>query len=221
MDAPASITGSWLMTTSPTPSCCGRKQQPTSQDLEDDAVMGLVVAAGMSSGAAARPVVRLSKMARKSVGEEPTAQNDERCCGRAGRVPFTYAGARQPQDLSGARRQEWASFLKAVKKVAAAEDATVQRTLRTLRELTQYQVVRGRSGGLGDVDAIDLYSFLTEGTRAPARALAGLRRKAVWHCLGPQRPGPCADCWEGGTFPSGSGGAQHGRGVGASQCPAL
>ena len=57
------------------------------------------------------------------------------------------AGARQPQDLGGARRQERASFLKALaaKKVAAAED------------------------------------------------------------VGPQRPGPCADCWEGGTFPSGGG----------------
>ena len=40
---------------------------------------------------------------------------------------FMDAGTRQPQDLTGARRQEWASFLKALaaKKVAAAEDATV------------------------------------------------------------------------------------------------
>ena len=42
-----------------------------SHDLEDDAVMGLVdraVAAGMGTGAAARPVVCLSKMAREVRG---------------------------------------------------------------------------------------------------------------------------------------------------------
>eukprot|EP00439_Symbiodinium_sp_Y106_P061512 s1149_g9.t1 len=63
------------------------------------------------------------------------------------------AGTRQPQDLTGARRQEWASFLKA---------------------LAAKKVVRGRSAGLGNNNTIDLYSFLTEGTRVPARVLAGL-----------------------------------------------
>ena len=95
-----SITGSWWTTTSPTPSLRGRKQQPTLatrwrmlgrdlHDLEDDVVMGLVdraVAAGMGTEAAARPVVRLSKMARKS-SEVAAARkkgahgpDDKRCC---------------------------------------------------------------------------------------------------------------------------------------------
>ena len=60
-----------------------------SHDLEDDVVMGLVdraVAAGMGTEAAARPVVRLSKMARKS-SEVAAARkkgahgpDDKRCC---------------------------------------------------------------------------------------------------------------------------------------------
>eukprot|EP00439_Symbiodinium_sp_Y106_P060418 s2668_g8.t3 len=51
-----------------------------SQDLADDAVMGLVdqaVAAGLGAGAAARPVVRLSKMARKSVSEVAAARKKD------------------------------------------------------------------------------------------------------------------------------------------------
>ena len=55
-----------------------------SQDIEDDAVLSLVdraVEAGAHAGAAARPAVRLSKLARRTVGEvaarrrsQPTAQ---------------------------------------------------------------------------------------------------------------------------------------------------
>ena len=64
-----------------------------SQDLEDDAVMGLVdraVAACMSA----------AQMTSAAAGELADFLMD--------------AGARQPQDLSGARRQKWPFFLKAL-----------------------------------------------------------------------------------------------------------
>ena len=70
-----------------------------SHEMEDDAVMGLVdgaVAAGMSSGAAARPVVRLSKMA--------SLWGRWRLRGRRSPRPeelFMDAGARQPRTLGG------------------------------------------------------------------------------------------------------------------------
>ena len=81
-----------------------------SQDLADDAVMGLVdqaVAAGLGAGAAARPVVRLSKMARKSVSEVAAARKKDSTpqmtSAAAGELAefLMDAGARQPQGLSG------------------------------------------------------------------------------------------------------------------------
>ena len=97
------------------------------------------------------------------------------------------AGARQPADLRGERRQAWCSFLKvlAANNVASAKHAAVARTLPTLTELSQWQVIRGRSGGLGDIHSIDLFAFLRDGTQAPARALAGLRW--FWPQLGFER----------------------------------
>ena len=131
-----------------------------SHDLKNDTVLGLVgraVAAGPE--AAARPVLRLETAAARR--KAPTAQTQTAAASELAEF-LVDAGARQPQDLGGARRQEWVSFLKvlAAKKVAAAK--TQRSNGRTLRELSQYQVVRGGSGGLSDVDAIDLFSFLRE-----------------------------------------------------------
>ena len=85
------------------------------------AVLGLIdraVAAGMRPEAAARPVLRLSKLARKPMGDAGRHPRT-RCRLRLAEV-FVDAGARQPHDLGGARRQE-EGFL-AAKKVAAVED---------------------------------------------------------------------------------------------------
>jgi len=156
-----------------------------SQDLEDDALMSLVdraVAAGAAAPPATQPVVRLSKMMRKRPVAERAPQRRQRpdVSGPVAAELADYlvaAGARRPADLRGDRRQEWVSFLRvlAANKVAAAEEATINKTLKTLRELSQCQQLRGRSDGLGDIDSIDLFAFLQEGTQAPARALAGLR----------------------------------------------
>ena len=157
------------------------------QDLEDDAILGLVdkaVAAGQVDRVSGPTPVRISHLVlRKPVAERAGRSRKRDLPALAGAASdelcefLVDSGARQPDNLQGERRKEWASFLKvlAAKKVAAAEPATVTRALRTLRELSQWQLLRGRSGGLGDVDSIDLFAFLRDGTQAPARALSGLR----------------------------------------------
>ena len=157
-----------------------------SQDLEDAAILGLVdraVAAGQAERASVPAPVRISHLVRKPVAERAGRSRRRDLPALSGAADgelcefLVDSGARQPDNLQGERRKEWVSFLKvlAAKKVAAAEPATVTRALRTLRELSQWQVLRGRSGGLGDVDSIDLFAFLRDGTQAPARALSGLR----------------------------------------------
>ena len=157
-----------------------------SQDLEDDAILGLVdraVAAGQAERASVPAPARISHLVRKPVAERAGRSRRRDLPALSGAADgelcefLVDSGARQPDNLQGERRKEWVSFLKvlAAKKVAAAEPATVTRALRTLRELSQWQVLRGRSGGLGDVDSIDLFAFLRDGTQAPARALSGLR----------------------------------------------
>ncbi|CAE7745577.1 clpC [Symbiodinium sp. CCMP2592] len=132
-----------------------------SQDLQDDALLSLVdraVAAGAAAAESARPVVRLSKLV-KPVGE--TAPRKRR---------------QSAAQVSGPDAGELADFMVlAANKVASSEHATVTRALKTLRELSQWQQLRGRAAGLGDIDSIDLFAFLREGTPAPARALSGLR----------------------------------------------
>ncbi|CAE7730172.1 unnamed protein product [Symbiodinium sp. CCMP2592] len=131
-----------------------------SQDMQDDALLGLVDRAVAAGAAAAE------------------AGHSDWPCEVSELADFMVeAGARRPADVTGARRQEWLSFLRvlAAKKVAASERSTVAGTLRTLRELSQWQHLRGRSAGLGDVDAIDLFAFLQEGTQASSKALVGLR----------------------------------------------
>ena len=141
------------------------------------------MAAGQTERASGPAPVRIRHLVRKPVAERAGRSRKRDVPALSGAAAgelcefLVDSGARQPDDLRGDRRKEWVSFLKvlAAKKVAAAEPATVTRALRTLRELSQWQVLRGRSGGLGDVDAIDLFAFLRDGTQAPARALSGLR----------------------------------------------
>ena len=154
-----------------------------SQDLEDDAILGLVdkaVAAGQAERASVPVPVRISLVRKPERAGRSRKRDLPALSGAAAGELCEFlvdSGARQPDNLQGERRKEWVSFLKvlAAKKVAAAEPATVTRALRTLRELSQWQVLRGRSGGLGDVGSIDLFAFVRDGTQAPARALSGLR----------------------------------------------
>ena len=74
-----------------------------------------------------------------------------------------------------------------------AERATVDGCLRSLRELLHFQLLRGRAGGLADVDKIDLFAFLEQRTKAPVRALNGWFSKHAsleWELadLQPSRP---------------------------------
>eukprot|EP00439_Symbiodinium_sp_Y106_P034627 s3674_g4.t1 len=99
---------------------------------------------------------------------------------------FERAGAHRPVSCPEARQREWRTFLSqvAVRKVSAAEPATIDRVLRTIEELERWQFSRGRADGLSDCDSVDLSAFLTEGTTAPARALSALRWLAKHGRLG-------------------------------------
>ena len=134
---------------------CRSLWSEVSHDLEDDAILGLVdraVAAGKSDQPSGVKAVRLSHLVRRPVDERAGRSRKRESPAVTG-VEATELcdflvdpGARQPGDLRGERRQEWVSFLQvlAANKVAAAEPATVARTLRALRELSQWQVIRGR-----------------------------------------------------------------------------
>ena len=87
------------------------------------------------------------------------------------------AGAFRPKHAKESQLQEWKGYLRQVaeQKVEAAEEATVKNVIRSLAELSRFQLLRGRAEGLRDVDVVDLASFLTAGTSAPSRALPALR----------------------------------------------
>ena len=90
---------------------------------------------------------------------------------------FELCEASKPKGATEQQLLEWRSFLRQLtaKKAQKAEPATVKNLVRTVTELYQFQLIRGRAAGLAEVDFIDLSSFLTEGTSAPSRALPALR----------------------------------------------
>ena len=121
-----------------------------SQDLEADALLNLVdraVAAGARAASESQPVVRLSKFRRKQTVAERAPERRKPAPAVSGPVAtelaeyLVAAGARRPADLRGNRRQEWVSFRRALaaNKVKTAEEATVTKTLKTLRELSQWR----------------------------------------------------------------------------------
>ena len=82
----------------------------------------------------------------------------------------------KPKDATDQQLIEWCSFLRQLtaRKAQKAEPATVKNVVRTVTDLYQFQLIRGRAAGLADVDLINLSSFLTDGTSAPSRALPAL-----------------------------------------------
>ncbi|CAE7241463.1 clpC [Symbiodinium natans] len=156
-------------------------------DREDGAALGFVRQA--VDAAAARPAVRAAVVKKLQLGRMARSVK-ERAGQRASdaSVPdseaanelaqfMEAAGAHEPGDRTERRSADWKNLLSSLaeRKVKEAERATVDGCLRSLRELLHFQLLRGRAGGLADVDKIDLFAFLEQGTKAPVRALNGLR----------------------------------------------
>ena len=164
-------------------------------DVDDTTLLRAVDEAHMAAAAARQgerpPVIRYFKLSKPFYKARPkpakaVQRNADDALARSLAEAFELCEAFKPMDATDQQLIEWRSFLRQLtaRKAQKAEPATVKKVVRTVTELYQFQLIRGRAAGLADVGLIDLSSFLTEGTSAPSRALPALR----WfnkHCMRP------------------------------------
>ena len=80
------------------------------------------------------------------------------------------ARCRRPRgELTSARQTEWQASVRRLvdNHATSAEASAFKNVIRTLQELYHFQILRGRTQGLEEINPIDLDAFLHGGTSAP------------------------------------------------------
>ena len=80
------------------------------------------------------------------------------------------ARCRRPRGELTSARQKWQASVRRLvgnHATTSAEASASKNAIRTLQELCHFQILRGRTQGLEEVDPVDLDAFLHGGTSAP------------------------------------------------------